>query len=213
MINWTSVLENIIAGSLIALVFGVFLTWLLNWRNRPKLRIILNLEDPPKPDFYWASVQIANYGRNSFREKEVNWHLYWPHTLLGHVIDEEGRRLEDNKRDFKLIGESEIKGVRFSHFTTWTKSSLVPGRETLVFKFRFDKEPKPGDLIVRYQFSTPTGAKPKWVRDKWRFKKIDDKMGFPRLHLLPLAQVRDIRNSAYTGSSYIPPEEVSGNKF
>jgi hypothetical protein len=213
LMDWYSIAENFIAGGLVALIFGVFLTWLLSWSNRPKLKIIINLEEPPHERLYWASVLIANHGKKAFQKEEVNWHIYWPHNLMGKIIDKKGRSLEEKDRNFEITGESNIDGLRHTHFTAWIQNGVMPGREICIFRFRFDDDPKPDQIKVRYQFSTILGISPNWAWNQWRLRKIADNNLFPRLQLLPLAEIRDIRGTEYTGSSYIPPEDLSGVKF
>ena len=205
-INWISVTENFIADASVTLILGFFLVWLLDWNKRPRLKLIINLQDPPKESFHWASVIIANDGRSALREKEVFWHIYWPHSLAAEFIQKE-------KYPFENIGESEIDGERTSHLMSFNRGPLFPEREIEILRFKSQFPFDPKQLRVRYQFSSAIGLIPRWIWSSWRFTKIQDKSGFPKLNLLPIAYVRDIRTTEYRNKSFIPPENLSGKKF
>lgn len=205
-INWSSVTENFIADATVALIFGFFLAWLLNWSKRPKLKLIINLQDSPKRDFHWASIIIANNGKSALREKEVFWHIYWPHSLDVEFFEKE-------KYPFENVGESEIQGERVSHLMAYNRGPFFPERETEILRFRSKFPLVSNQLKVRYQIASTIGLMPRWMWSCWRFTKIQDKNGFPKLDLLPTAQVRDIRYTEYRNKSFIPPENLSGKKF
>ncbi len=215
-INWNVILENFIAGAAVASLFGIFLSWLVDWQNRPKLQLIINLEDPlVGTNIYWISIRVANQGKRGFDANDIVWHIYWPHIFTGgYFIDKHGRHLPRNIRSFEKVGESNIHGQRHSHFERVIDINVAPGKEVGILCFRLPREFSEDEISVPYQFSTASkGPVPKRIwRGIWWFK-IDGKDNFPRLELLPFAEVRDIRNSRHRGTSFIPPEDMSNEWF
>lgn len=202
-LDWKNIFENFVADAAVAVFFGLFLTWLIRWRNRPKLTLIVNLNEPTNDGSLWASIIISNQGKMPLKEKELYWHIYWPHNVA--------------YRFFKTpdkAGESKINGLAHSHFRGLNEIlPIFPGREIEILRFWFSKLCQPHDIKVRYHFSTILGTQPNWVWNLWRYNKLHDKNGDPRLDLLPVAKIRDIRNPKYRGTHYLPPEESSGKKF
>lgn len=207
------ILENMIADGVVALFFGVLLVWFINWRNRPQLKIIVNLESSPRVDFHWVSVVIANQGYSAFNEREINWHIYRPHTLGGEFIGKDGKTLNKEQYPFEKLGESIIDGIQYSHLSDWNKQPIFPGKEINILRFHLGRPYEADKIGIRYEFSTKLGPKPKWVWNKLRWERLRDKNDFPKLHLLPYATVRDIRFSEYRGKSFVPPEQLSGTDY
>jgi len=201
--SWTSVIENFIADAAVAIIFGFFLTWLITWRNRPKLELVVNLNEPTSDGRQWASIIIVNRGKMPLKEKELYWHIYWPHNIDGKFFETPDK-----------AGESKINETTYSHFRGLNKElPIFPGREIEISSFWFAKLYKPNEIKVKYHFSTILGTQPNRAWTLWRYSKLYDKNGDLRLNLLPVANIRDIRNPKYRGTHYLPPKELSGKKF
>ncbi len=160
----------------------------------------------------WISLDIKNDGKRSFKATELSWHIFLPLKLKGQPIDGAGNSLIGNL-PFEKMGESRIEGEKYSHLTDNIKIASHPGVEIGTFYFQMYENYNPEQIEIRYFFSTEFGSRPKWVWSTWRFRKVVDERGFPRLPLLPRAEIRDIRNTNYRGTSFLPPEEQSGRSF
>lgn len=180
-------MENFIADALVAVIFGFFLVWALQWRQRPKLKLIIIPEGKKDDEFNWLSINIVNQGKTSLKEREINWHIYWPTTWF-----EKGNFFDTEKYSFESVGKIHINFEEFQHIRDFNKIPSFPEREISILKFRFKKSNDINYLKIRYHFSTIIGLMPRWI---WRCcwpTKLQDKKRFPKLNFLPTAEIEHI---------------------
>ncbi len=77
---WENFWSNLAADSIIALFFSyLFIRW-TNFFNRPRLS--LTLEKKSFEKYSCLLMGIRNDGKSALREREINWHIYVPKSLL-----------------------------------------------------------------------------------------------------------------------------------
>lgn len=167
---WENFWPNLTAGAVIAFLFGyLFVKW-TEFYKRPKLSLVISDIKKIDTEKRIALLTARNSGKTTIADREANYHIYLP----------KGVNL-DLYKNIEKMGNSEINGCPYTHYSQFNAMPIFPEREIEVLYLKYIK----GELEtnrIYYHFATAYGLMPK--RGSW-FRKINDKNGNIKLEMLP----------------------------